>query len=98
MDKVFQDKAVDASKPLYHPAPVFPAGAIHDRVTGTPIVAVVVGIGGRPEQVLLDVSSGDDRLDQAAQDAAAQWIFRPNVSKPFKVRIPFTFALTQAES
>lgn len=58
---------------------------------------VQVSADGRPEQVEIEVSSGFDRLDEAARKAVLRWQFVPAQlgEKPVSawVIVPITFKL-----
>ena len=44
---------------------------------GVVILSVLIGIDGRPLEIIIGASSGHGRLDQAARAAVAHWRFRP---------------------
>jgi len=63
--------AVDTPKPDY-PIELACAG-----VSGTTVLAVTVGIEGKPTQVTLVQGSGNERLDKSAMDRVPSWRFNP---------------------
>ena len=63
--------AVDTPKPDY-PLELACAG-----VSGTTVLAVTIGIEGKPTQVTLVQGSGDERLDKSAMDRVPSWKFNP---------------------
>jgi protein TonB len=64
-------------EPLSQPAARYPADAAADGVTGTVHLKVFVGPRGRVEDALVVRSSGDDRLDAAAEAAVRRWRYHP---------------------
>lgn len=63
--------AVDTPKPDY-PLELACAG-----VSGTTVLAVTIGIEGKPTQVTLVQGSGNERLDKSAMDRVRSWKFNP---------------------
>jgi protein TonB len=63
--------AVDTPKPDY-PIELACAG-----VSGTTVLAVTIGIEGKPTQVTLVQGSGNERLDKSAMDRVPSWKFNP---------------------
>jgi protein TonB len=66
-----------APEPVEQPDPHYPEDAAAEGVTGTVRLKVVVGMRGRVESVLVVRSSGDDRLDRAAEATVRQWRYQP---------------------
>jgi TonB family protein len=66
-------------------APVYPAEALKDHVSGTVVLHATISTEGRVEA--LAVISGPASLRQAALDAVRQWAFRPYLldNKPVQV-------------
>ncbi|UPG92555.1 energy transducer TonB [Luteibacter aegosomatissinici] len=91
--KSSRDAVTKASAPLYAPRPVYPKGAMTDRVTGNAMVLIVFGNLGTPVDVRVEKSSGDARLDAAALYAARHWVFRPTLGRQLSVRVPISFDL-----
>jgi protein TonB len=81
--------AVDTPKPDY-PLELACAG-----VSGTTVLVVTVGIEGKPTQVQLSQSSGDERLDKSALQRVPSWRFNPPTrnGKPFPqtIQVPVNF-------
>ena len=81
--------AVDTPKPDY-PLELACAG-----ISGTTVLVVTVGIEGKPTEVLLSQSSGDERLDKSALERVPSWRFNPPTSngKPFAktIQVPVSF-------
>lgn len=81
--------AVDTPKPDY-PLELACAG-----ISGTTILAVTIGIEGKPTQVQLSQSSGDERLDKSAQERVPSWRFNPPTrnGQPFAqtIQVPVNF-------
>jgi periplasmic protein TonB len=80
---------------LNNPEPIYSIVSRRSNEQGTVIVSVLVGADGSAKQVLLNKSSGFDRLDRAALDAVLRWRFVPGTrggapeTMWFNVPIPF---------
>ena len=81
--------AVDTPKPDY-PLELACAG-----ISGTTVLVVTVGIEGKPTEVRLSQSSGDERLDKSALERVPSWRFNPPTSngKPYAktLQVPVNF-------
>jgi protein TonB len=55
----------------------YPEDAARDDVTGSVRLKVIVDRRGRVEDAIVVRSSGDDRLDSAAEQAVLHWRYRP---------------------
>jgi protein TonB len=81
--------AVDTPKPDY-PLELACAG-----ISGTTVLVVTIGIEGKPTQVQLSQSSGDERLDKSALERVPSWRFNPPTrnGKPFAktIQVPVSF-------
>lgn len=63
---------------LNNPGPAYPYLSKQRREQGTVMLRVLVSAAGRADQVLIDRSSGHNRLDEAAQDVVLKrWRFAP---------------------
>ncbi|MBS1161676.1 MAG: energy transducer TonB [Proteobacteria bacterium] len=62
---------------LRNPAPVYPAESRRRGEEGRTLLRVRVLADGSPEEILLHLGSGFERLDQAAIDAVRRWKFVP---------------------
>jgi protein TonB len=75
--------------------PVYPRESQRRREHGTVILRVLVDAEGRPAQIRVEQSSGFERLDSAAREAVAKFLFRPyevnGVAQPAQVLIPIGF-------
>ena len=75
--------------------PVYPRESQRRREHGTVLLRVLVDAAGRPAQIEVERSSGFERLDDAARDAVAKFLFRPyevnGVAQPAQVLIPIGF-------
>ncbi len=75
--------------------PVYPKESQRKREHGTVVLRVLVDALGRPAQVQVERSSGFERLDTAAREAVAKFLFRPyevnGVAQPAQVLIPIGF-------
>ena len=82
---------------LHNPAPDYPAVSRRMGEQGRALLRVLVSENGDAEKVLVDTSSGYERLDQAAIQAVKEWRFIPakrdqqNVSAYVLVPIKFSF-------
>jgi protein TonB len=75
--------------------PVYPKESQRRREHGTVLLRVLVDSQGRPAQIQIERSSGFERLDAAAREAVAKFLFRPyevdGVAQPAQVLIPIGF-------
>ncbi len=75
--------------------PVYPRESQRRRERGTVILRVLVDAEGRPAQIQVERSSGFERLDEAARDAVAKFLFRPyevnGTKQAAQVLIPIAF-------
>jgi TonB family protein len=62
--------------PLRKVDPKYIAAAAEEKIEGTVRLFAVIRKDGRVESVAL-LRHLDDRLDRSAQDALAQWVFKP---------------------
>ena len=80
------------------PAPGYPRRALKQRLTGTVLLQVLVGIDGRPLEVSVMQSSGHRELDDAARtQVLRRWSFQPATRNGQAVQaigmVPIEFAL-----
>ena len=80
------------------PAPAYPRRALQQRLTGTVLLEVLVGLDGRPLQVRVAQSSGHRELDEAARaQVLKRWSFQPATRNGQAVQaigmVPIEFAL-----
>lgn len=60
------------------PPPAYPREELRRRIEGTVLLQVLVDVDGRPLDVLVQQSSGNRRLDEAARlQVLKRWMFRP---------------------
>jgi protein TonB len=82
---------------LRNPAPAYPAFSIRLREEGIVMLLVLVGAGGRAEEIKVQASSGHARLDRSALEAVRQWRFVPamrgEVPLARWVSVPVSFSL-----
>jgi TonB family protein len=76
----------DARITRWHPA-TYPRAAERLRASGTTEVQVLVGINGQPEQVRVSKSSGNDLLDQEAQNVARRSTYAAAQQEGVRVRM-----------
>lgn len=91
-----QSGSVDQASRALHP-PRYPVEALKEGSTGVTVLVVDIDAYGGVTGTRVERSSGDARLDLAAQEAAAKWRFTPAMKKgravAGKVRVPVEFAL-----
>ena len=80
------------------PAPTYPRRALQQRLTGTVLLQVLVGIDGRPLDVTVAQSSGYRELDEAARaQVLKRWSFQPATKDGLAIQaigmVPIEFAL-----
>jgi protein TonB len=82
---------------LKNPAPAYPAMARRLGEEGRVVIRAQVGADGLPQAVDVRVSSGSERLDNAALEAVRKWRFIParrgDIAVASWVQIPFNFSL-----
>jgi protein TonB len=83
------------------PAPAYPAMAIRRHMEGTVTLRVLVDEQGKPIEVSVEKSSGQELLDRAAREQVlAKWRFQPAQVNGQHVRawarVPVTFSLRQS--
>jgi periplasmic protein TonB len=75
--------------------PVYPRESQRRHEHGTVVLRVLVDAEGRPAQIQVERSSGFERLDNAARDAVAKFLFRPyevnGIKQSAQVLIPIGF-------
>lgn len=80
------------------PLPEYPWSARRRGIEGRVVIRLDVGADGRPTQVDLIHSSGDDTLDQAAISTLRHWQLRPAMAGGMPVAghivVPIVFKLT----
>ncbi len=94
-----QPKLVSGVEYVRSPQPEYPSLSRRMNEAGRVIVRVLINPQGRPEQALVQVSSGFARLDQAAINSALAALFKPHTENGVALHvyalIPITFELTQ---
>ncbi|MGO1071463.1 energy transducer TonB [Lysobacter sp. CA199] len=85
---------------LKNPPPTYPTQAVRDNLTGVVELEILVGVDGKPLDVLVVRSSGHRILDQAAiRVVKSRWTFQPAMSNGQPVqargRVPIEFKLDQ---
>jgi len=83
--------------PITSPKPVYPEIATQAGVEGKVLVHILIGKDGRVLRAEVDEHVHVTMLDQAALEAARQWIFKPALSNnhpvPVWETLPFVFKL-----
>ncbi len=87
---------------LRNPAPSYPIEAVRAGITGTVELEILVGVDGKPIDVLIVRSSGNRALDQAARKVVLQrWAFQPAMENGQAVqargRVPIEFKLDRQQ-
>jgi peptide/nickel transport system substrate-binding protein len=86
---------ITRAEPVRRVQPPYPAAAAEFGASGTIVVRVLVGVEGAVTEAKIIQSFGNPACEQAALDAARQWVFNPATKDgmPFeqRVSIPFTF-------
>ncbi|MGH8081566.1 MAG: energy transducer TonB [Lysobacter sp.] len=85
---------------LKNPPPAYPREAVMGNLTGVVELEILVGIDGKPLDVIIVRSSGHRILDQAAVKVVkSRWTFQPAMSNGQAVqargRVPIEFKLDQ---
>lgn len=85
---------------LKNPPPSYPPEAVRNNLTGVVELEILVGVDGKPLDVLVVRSSGHRILDQAAvRVVRSRWTFQPAMSngQPTQARgrVPIEFKLDQ---
>jgi len=77
------------------PPPDYPMELACAGLGGKVVLNVVVGVQGKPTDVKLATSSGQPKLDAAAQQRVREWIFNPATRDgqaiPRTIQVPVTF-------
>lgn len=98
-DPVPQPRLISGVKYVRPPRPEYPVLSRRMHEEGKVIVRVLINPEGRPEQALIQLSSGSSRLDQAASNAVLAALFKPHTENGMALHvyalIPITFELTQ---
>jgi len=71
------DEADSPPEPVSRVEARYPEEAAQEDVTGSVRLKVIVDRRGRIEDTIVVRSSGDDRLDAAAEEAVRRWRYRP---------------------
>jgi protein TonB len=92
--------AIKEPKKLKNVTPVYPAVAARGKVEGVVILEIAIQPNGHVEDVR--ILRGIPLLDDAAVDAARQWVFAPTLFRGMPVSVMMTvsvrFSLTQGTS
>lgn len=79
------------------PVPNYPRASLRMREEGRVVVRILISTRGHVEKATIQTSSGFNRLDEAALEAARKAMFRPytenGVPYPAEADIPFDFKL-----
>ena len=82
---------------LHNPAPEYPRMSQRLGEQGQVMVKVLIGADGVPQKAELQSSSGFERLDKAAMEAAMRWRYVPGkrggVPETMWFQVPITFSL-----
>ncbi|MGB0133965.1 energy transducer TonB [Dokdonella sp.] len=79
--------------------PKYPPQAVRERMEGEVVLKVLVGLDGKPEEIILDRSSGYEELDRASIAAVKRWDFNVGMENGSPIRgyvlVPMQFNLNQ---
>ena len=82
---------------LHNPPPDYPRMSVRLGEQGQVIVKVLIGADGVPQKAEVQTSSGFERLDKAALEAAMRWRYVPGkrggVAEAMWYQVPITFNL-----
>ena len=82
---------------LHNPPPDYPRMSVRLGEQGQVMVKVLIGADGVPQKAELQTSSGFERLDKAALDAAMRWRYVPGkragVAETMWFNVPINFVL-----
>lgn len=82
---------------LHNPPPEYPRMSKRLGEQGKVVVRVLIGPDGAPQKVELQTSSGFERLDKSAMDAAMRWRYVPGkrggVAEAMWYQVPIQFTL-----
>jgi protein TonB len=82
---------------LHNPPPEYPRMSKRLGEQGRVLVKVLIGEDGQPQKVELHTTSGFERLDKAAMEAAMRWRYVPGkrggVPEAMWYQIPIQFTL-----
>jgi len=77
------------------PPPGYPEELACDNIGGQVILAMTIGVDGKPSSVEVFRSSGAAALDQAAKEGVRTWIFKPATRdgkpQPSRLQVPVNF-------
>jgi protein TonB len=82
---------------LHNPPPDYPRISKRLGEQGRVVVKVLIGEDGRPQKAELFTSSGFERLDKSAMEAAMRWRYVPGkrggVAEAMWYQVPIQFTL-----
>jgi protein TonB len=82
---------------LHNPPPEYPPMSVRRGEQGQVLLKVLIGADGLPQKVELLSSSGFERLDKAALEAAMRWRYVPGkrggVAEAMWYQVPMVFNL-----
>jgi len=80
-----------------HQPPQYPKEAANAGITGTVVMQVDVAVDGSVQNVQVERSANDERLDLAAIEAVRKWRFKPKLeggkAAAYQVRVPIEFSM-----
>lgn len=96
----YDDPGVSAPKVAFHMSPTYTVAAMRAGIQGSMTIEAVVGVDGRPRDVVVTRSLDSARgLDAKGVEAVKAWRFRPGTlegkSVPVRVEIELTFRIGQ---
>lgn len=96
----YDDPGVSAPKVAFETKPTYTAAAMQAGIQGSMMIEAVIGVDGRPRDVVVTRSLDSEHgLDARGVDAVKAWRFEPGTfdgkSVPVRVEIELTFTLRQ---
>lgn len=77
------------------PPPGYPEEVACDNIGGQVVLAMTVGVDGKPSSVEVFRSSGNAALDKAAEEGVRNWTFKPATrggqAQPSRLQVPVNF-------
>ena len=82
---------------ISRPRPLYPPDARSEGIEGTVVLLASIGVSGKVNRMNVESSSGDRRLDRAAENAVKQWTYSPALKNgapaEYSVRVRVKFRL-----
>jgi TonB family protein len=93
--KAAMTSAAEPVRGMATPAPAYPKDELAQNITGTTVVSIDLAADGSVTSAVVDRSSQNKHLDDAALEAVKRWKFNPavkgNKAIASKIRVPVEF-------